>query len=72
MLTGKRILITGGAGFIGTHLCEALLEKNEVVVLDTLARNSLQPAGLDQHPSLELRVGDVNGSQCCARSDERL
>jgi UDP-glucuronate decarboxylase len=31
----KRILVTGGAGFIGSHLCERLLEKgNEVVCLD--------------------------------------
>ncbi|GAB4333623.1 MAG: SDR family oxidoreductase [Calditrichia bacterium] len=33
----KRILITGGAGFIGSHLCERLLnEGNEVVCLDNL------------------------------------
>jgi len=31
----KRSLLTGGAGFIGSHLCERLLEKgNEVVCLD--------------------------------------
>ncbi len=31
----KRILVTGGAGFIGSHLCEKLLnERNEVICLD--------------------------------------
>ncbi len=33
----KRVLITGGAGFIGSHLCDRLLEKDyEVIVLDNL------------------------------------
>ena len=36
--TKKRVLITGGAGFIGSNLCEALLNKdNKVVCLDNFA-----------------------------------
>ena len=37
----KKILITGGAGFIGTHLAEKLCGENEVVLLDNFRRDSL-------------------------------
>jgi len=58
-LTGKRILITGGAGFIGSHLVKAIADDNEVVILDNLRRNALQPAGLDTHKNVTLMEGDV-------------
>jgi UDP-glucuronate decarboxylase len=32
MLTGRRVLVTGGAGFIGTHLCERLLARGDEVL----------------------------------------
>ncbi len=33
-LKNKKVLITGGAGFVGSHLCEALVKDNEVYSLD--------------------------------------
>ncbi len=59
MMRDQKILITGGAGFIGTHLCQALARENQVVILDNLRRNALQDAGVDKLPGVTLQVGDV-------------
>jgi UDP-glucose 4-epimerase len=56
---GKRICITGGAGFIGSHLVEKLVADNEIVVYDNLHRNALQFAHVDGHPHLKFVKGDV-------------
>ena len=38
MINNKRILVTGGAGFIGSHICDALIQSdNEIVVVDDLS-----------------------------------
>jgi UDP-glucose 4-epimerase len=37
-LSGKRVLVTGGAGLVGSHLAERLLDGNEVVVADDLSK----------------------------------
>jgi UDP-glucose 4-epimerase len=56
-----RVLITGGAGFIGSHLAEALVECGDrVTVLDDLSTGSADNvSGLDSHPRFELVRGTV-------------
>ena len=60
----KRILVTGGAGFIGSHLCERLLnEGNEVICLDNyFTGNKANIIHLQQHPFFELVRHDVTSS----------
>jgi UDP-glucuronate decarboxylase len=57
----KRILVTGGAGFIGSHLCERLLnEGNDVICLDNYFTGQKQNiAHLIGHPFFELVRHDV-------------
>ena len=68
MVRAKRILITGGAGFIGTALVRRLIEHNQVVVLDNCHRNSLKDSELLSHPHLELIEGDVLSADTVRRA----
>jgi dTDP-glucose 4,6-dehydratase len=48
----QRFLVTGGAGFIGSHLCERLLDRGEVVCIDNLLTG-----GKDKIETLQGRAG---------------
>jgi UDP-glucose 4-epimerase len=62
-LTGKRIVITGGAGFIGTTLARRLVDENDVVALDNLHRDSLTGSALLEHANFRFVQGDVLDSE---------
>jgi UDP-glucose 4-epimerase len=60
MMSAKpRYAITGGAGFIGSHLAERLADRSELVLLDNLRRNSLASSGLAEHPNVTLIEADI-------------
>jgi len=63
-----RILVTGGAGFIGHHVVKRLVDEgDDVVVLDNLARGSFERPEL---AGATLICGDIRDPRACARSVE--
>jgi UDP-N-acetylglucosamine 4-epimerase len=64
------ILVTGGAGFIGSNLCEALLElNNKVICLDNFATG--KPENIQHllaNPNFKLIVGDIRNLQDCQKA----
>jgi nucleoside-diphosphate-sugar epimerase len=65
----KKILITGGGGFIGTHLAERFSRDNQVVLFDNFHRDSLSfVPELKASPNVELQVGDVLDSEAVGKA----
>lgn len=63
-----KALITGGAGFIGSHLAERLLKDgDEVAVIDNLSTGSLKNiAGIKKNPGFEFTEGDIRNAELMA------
>jgi len=66
----KKILVTGGAGFIGSNLCESLLEDgHQVRCFDNFATGHFHNiAHLMSHPNFELLVGDIRDLDSCHKA----
>ena len=63
-----RVLITGGAGFVGSHLADGLLERgDEVAVLDNLSTGSIANiAHLKSHPRFRYTIDSVTNEPLLA------
>jgi UDP-N-acetylglucosamine 4-epimerase len=74
MITDKKILVTGGAGFIGSNLCEKLLELNNYVVcLDNFStgkRENITP--FSDNPGFFLIEGDIRDLETCRKAVENV
>jgi len=70
LITGKRVLVTGGAGFIGSSLCHDLLERdNEVVCLDNFATGKKENIKeLKGNPHFKLIDGDIRDTEVCKKA----
>lgn len=58
-MKNRRIFMTGGAGFIGSRLCQRLVDDNQITVYDSLARDALGRTETARHAHLRLVRGDV-------------
>jgi dTDP-glucose 4,6-dehydratase len=58
-IKNKRIFLTGGAGFIGSHIIRHLLDDNKVYLYDNLSRNSIKNTELMGHENLTIVEGDI-------------
>lgn len=70
----KKVLVTGGAGFIGSNLCEALLRRGDsVVCLDNFATGHMEnliPLMETYPDSFRLIVGDIRNPEDCRKAVE--
>jgi UDP-glucose 4-epimerase len=69
-----RVLITGGAGFVGSHLADAcLLRGDEVYVLDDLSTGSIDNIEyLKRHPYFHYTIGRVQNASVTAELVDRV
>ena len=58
-MKNKNILITGGAGFIGSHIANELMEDNKITIIDNLSTGNMKNLDNPEHENLNFIKADI-------------
>ena len=58
-MKNKNILITGGAGFIGSHIANELMDDNNITIIDNLSTGNIKNLKTPEHENLNFIKGDI-------------
>jgi UDP-glucose 4-epimerase len=59
-MKNKNILVTGGLGFIGSHIVDELIENNSVIIIDNKSTGKIENLKTPDHPNLTILEKDIN------------
>ncbi len=59
-MKNKNILITGGAGFIGSHIANELIDENKVTIVDNLSTGNIKNLKNPEHDNLNFIKADIS------------
>ena len=58
-MNNKNILITGGAGFIGSHIVNELIDENNIVIIDNFSTGNINNIDNPDHENLKIINEDI-------------
>ena len=61
-MKNKNILITGGLGFIGSHIADELMEDNQITIIDNLSTGNIKNLKTPEHENLEIVEEDLRNT----------
>lgn len=59
-MKNKKIVVTGGLGFIGSHIVEKLLDENDVIIIDDKSSGKIENIENPKHENLDIIIGNLN------------
>lgn len=61
-MKNKNILITGGLGFIGSHIADELMKDNQITIIDNLSTGNIKNLNTPEHENLKIVEEDIRNA----------